>query len=187
MSDPSSDDGGRRLYNPYKELNRNFNAKTLNLYSLPTSPEFLFQEESLRRRRSWGENLTFYTGTSYLAGASIGAAYGLTSALRSFERSDTLKLKVNRVLNSSGHAGRKWGNRVGIIGLMYAGAESAIDAVRDADGEDLWSSVGAGLATGVLYRAARGVRSAAVAGAVGGTVAALMTGGKRVLRQYAGV
>lgn len=55
-------------------------------------------------------------------------------------------------------------------------------AVRDED--DLWSSVGAGLATGAIYRAARGVRSAAVAGAVGGLAAAAAVAGKQALKRY---
>jgi import inner membrane translocase subunit TIM23 len=64
-----------------------------------------------------------------------------------------------------GTPGRAWGNRIGIIGLIYAGMESGIVALRDTD--DVWNSVAAGLGTGAVYRAARGVRSAAVAGAVG--------------------
>ncbi|KAJ0007050.1 hypothetical protein Pint_28987 [Pistacia integerrima] len=80
------------------------------------------------------------------------------------EPGDTLKLQVNRVLNSSGHSGRSWGNRVGVIGLIYAGMESGVVALTDRD--DVWSSVAAGLGTGAVCRAARGVRSAAVAGAL---------------------
>ncbi|TKY48290.1 Mitochondrial import inner membrane translocase subunit TIM23-1 [Spatholobus suberectus] len=50
-----------RLYNPYKDLE----VPIRNLYQLPTSPEYLFVEEARRKRRSWGENLTFYTGCGY--------------------------------------------------------------------------------------------------------------------------
>ncbi|XP_030525638.1 mitochondrial import inner membrane translocase subunit TIM23-1-like [Rhodamnia argentea] len=167
-----------RLYNPYKELQ----VPIQNLYKLPTSPEFLFAEESLHQRRSWGENLTFYTGIGYLSGSIAGASYGLVPGVKAIEPSDTIKLKVNRLLNASGHSGRTWGNRLGVIGLMYAGLESAIVAVRDED--DLWSSVGAGLGTGAIYRAARGVRSAAVAGAVGGLAAAAAVAGKHAVKRY---
>ncbi|KAA0059418.1 mitochondrial import inner membrane translocase subunit TIM23-1 [Cucumis sativus] len=166
-----------RLYNPYKDLQvpyRNF--------QLPTSPEFLFDEEARRQRRSWGENLTFYTGCGYLAGAVGGASTGLVSGVKSFESGDTMKLRINRILNSSGHSGRLWGNRLGVIGLLYAGLESGIEAVRDTD--DVWNCVAAGLGTGALYRAARGVRSAAVAGAVGGVVVGLAVTGKQMLKRY---
>ncbi|MBA0724401.1 hypothetical protein Golax_021092, partial [Gossypium laxum] len=128
-----------RLYNPYQDLN--LQVPINNLYKLPTSPEFLFAEESLHQRRSWGENLTFYTGSAYLGGSVSGAAVGFFSALRNFEQGDTLKLKINRILNSSGHTGRSWGNRIG-------------------------------------------VRSAAVAGALGGLAAGTVVAGKQVLKRY---
>ncbi|KAK7349271.1 hypothetical protein VNO77_06513 [Canavalia gladiata] len=174
-SDPKNQ---TRLYNPYKDLE----VPIRNLYQLPTSPEFLFVEEARRKRRSWGENLTFYTGCGYLAGAVGGAGVGLVDGVRSFESGDTTKLRINRVLNSSGHSGRAWGNRIGIIGLLYAGIESGIEAARDTD--DIWNSVAAGLGTGALYRAARGVRSAAVAGAVGGVLVGVAVTAKQALKRY---
>jgi len=181
MSDfePKSDPKTRtRAYDPYKDLD----APIRNLYHLPTSPEFLFVEEARRKRRSWGENLTFYTGCGYLAGALGGAGAGLVGGVRAFESGDTAKLRINRVLNAAGHSGRVWGNRVGILGLLYAGIESGIEAARDVD--DVWNSVAAGLGTGALYRAARGVRSAAVAGAVGGAVVGVAVAGKQALKRY---
>ncbi|EAZ16702.1 hypothetical protein OsJ_32178 [Oryza sativa Japonica Group] len=69
---------GRRKYNPYHDLSTPYSYQTL--YDLPTSPEFLFQEESAAQRRSWGENLTYYTGVGYLSGAVAGAALGLRDA-----------------------------------------------------------------------------------------------------------
>lgn len=167
-----------RLYNPYKDLE----VPIRNLYQLPTSPEYLFVEEARRKHRSWGENLTFYTGCSYLAGAVGGAGVGLVEGVKSFESGDTAKLRINRILNSSGHAGRTWGNRLGVIGLLYAGIESGIVAARDTD--DVWNSVAAGLFTGALFRAARGVRSAAVAGAVGGVVVGVAVTAKQALKRY---
>ncbi|XP_011010152.1 PREDICTED: mitochondrial import inner membrane translocase subunit TIM23-1-like [Populus euphratica] len=180
-SDSKSDQpsAATRLYNPYQDLH----LPSQTLYHLPTSPEFLFTEESLRQRRSWGENLTFYTGSAYLTASLAGGGSGFFSALRSFEPTDTLKLKVNRILNSSGHSGRIWGNRVGIGGFIYAMMESGIVAVTDRD--DVWSSVAAGLGTGAVCRAARGVRSAAVAGALGGLAAGAVVAGKQALKRYA--
>ncbi|KAL2337920.1 hypothetical protein Fmac_012366 [Flemingia macrophylla] len=177
MSDPEPNTR-TRTYNPYKDLD----VPIKTLYHRPTSPEFLFVEEAGRKRRSWGENLTFYTGCGYFAGALGGAVAGLADAVRAFESGDTAKIRINRLLNASGHSGRAWGNRVGILGLMYAGMESGIEAVRDAD--DVWNSVAAGLATGALYRAARGVRSAAVAGAVGGVLVGVAVAGKQALKRY---
>ncbi|XP_020594158.1 mitochondrial import inner membrane translocase subunit TIM23-1-like, partial [Phalaenopsis equestris] len=70
---------GRRIYDPYKDLQIPYRA----IYDIPTSPEFLFQEESVAQRRSWGENLTYYTGIGYLGGAVGGASIGLYKGLRS--------------------------------------------------------------------------------------------------------
>ncbi|WJZ94342.1 hypothetical protein VitviT2T_013214 [Vitis vinifera] len=173
-----NDNDNRRLYNPYQDLQ----IPIQNIYKLPTSPEFLFQEESVAQRRSWGENLTYYTGIGYLSGALSGAAKGLVDGVKASEPGDTVKLRINRILNASGHAGRKFGNRAGVIGLMYAGLESGIVAVRDTD--DVVNSVVAGLGTGALYRAAAGVRSAAVAGAIGGVVVGAAVTAKQVLKRY---
>ncbi|KAL1224098.1 Mitochondrial import inner membrane translocase subunit TIM23-1 [Cardamine amara subsp. amara] len=170
-----------RLYHPYQNYQVPINAQ--HLYKLPTSPEFLFSEESLKQRRSWGENLTFYTGTGYLGGSVAGASAGIISGIKSFEFGDTTKLKINRILNSSGLAGRTWGNRIGVVGLIYAGIESGVAAVTDKD--DVWTSVVAGLGTGAVFRAARGVRSAAVAGALGGIAAGAVVAGKQVFKRYA--
>ncbi|KAF5745531.1 mitochondrial import inner membrane translocase subunit TIM23-2-like [Tripterygium wilfordii] len=175
-SDPHSQH--TRLYNPYQDLS----VPVQTLYQLPTSPEFLFSEESLHQRRSWGENLTFYTGTAYLAGSVAGGVTGFFSAIRSFEPGDTPKLKLNRILNSSGQSGRSWGNQIGVVGLIYAGIESSVVAATDRD--DMWTSVAAGLGTGALCRAARGVRSAAVAGAFGAVAAGAAVAAKQGFKRY---
>ncbi|CAL0322089.1 unnamed protein product [Lupinus luteus] len=177
-SNSNNNNNQTRLYNPYKDLE----VPIRNLYQLPTSPEHLFVEEARRKHRSWGENVTFYTGCGYFAGAVGGAGVGLVEAVKAFESGDTAKLRINRVLNTSGHSGRVWGNRLGVIGLLYAGIESGIAAARDTD--DVWNSMGAGLGTGALYRAARGVRSAAVAGAVGGVVVGVAVTAKQALKRY---
>lgn len=176
--DESNNREGVRLYNPYQDLK----VPIQTLYKLPTSPEFLFQEESRVQRRSWGENLTYYTGIGYLAGATAGATRGFVGGVKAYETGDSLKLKINRILNASGHNGRQLGNRAGVIGLMYAGLESGMVAVRDTD--DVINSVVAGLGTGALYKAAAGPRSAAVAGAIGGVLVGLAVTGKQALKRY---
>ncbi|XP_050220921.1 mitochondrial import inner membrane translocase subunit TIM23-2 [Mercurialis annua] len=166
-------------YHPYQDL---YNVPAQNLYKLPTSPEFLFHEEAARQRRSWSENLQYYTGTGYLSGAIIGAGKGTIDGIKSAEPGDTTKLRVNRVLNSGGHMGRKFGNNLGVLGLMFAGIESVLIHYRDTD--DLINPALAGLGTGAVYRAARGPRSAAIAGAVGGIAAAAAVASKQVLKRY---
>lgn len=177
-SDDRPDAQGRRLYNPYQDLNIPYRQ----LYDLPTSPEFLFHEEALAQRRSWGENLTYYTGMGYLGGAVAGAALGLRDAARAAEPGEPAKIRANRVLNSCGSSGRRLGNTLGVIGLMYAGIESAMVAARDTD--DWVNSVAAGLGTGALFRAANGPRSAVVAGAVGGVLAGSAAAARQLGKRY---
>ncbi|KAJ0964259.1 hypothetical protein J5N97_029381 [Dioscorea zingiberensis] len=177
-SDRGQEQSGRRLYNPYQDLQIPYKT----IYDLPTSPEFLFQEESIAQRRSWGENLTYYTGIGYLSGAVAGGALGLREAIRAAEPGDTMKLRVNRILNSSGQSGRRIGNRLGVLGLLYAGMESGLVAVRETD--DWMNSVAAGLGTGALFKAASGPRSAAVAGAIGGLMVGAAVAGKQVVKRY---
>ncbi|ERN12976.1 hypothetical protein AMTRI_Chr11g151480 [Amborella trichopoda] len=176
-----SSDGKYRLYDPYKELQPTA-SNAYNIYKLPTSPEFLFSEEAVINRRSWGENLQYYTGCGYAGGAITGGAKGLIQGLTASEHGDTMKLRVSRVLNASGHTGRRYGNTLGVIGLLYAGLESSITAYRDTD--DIANSIVAGLGTGVLYKMASGPRSAALAGAIGGLAVGAMMAGKQALKRY---
>lgn len=61
-----------RLYNPYEGLSTAVDPRILrSVYKLPSQPEFLFSEEATVHKRSWSENLTYYTGSGYLAGACL--------------------------------------------------------------------------------------------------------------------
>ncbi|KAF8397148.1 hypothetical protein HHK36_016055 [Tetracentron sinense] len=173
-----SSDRKTRLYHPYQDLH----VPIQNLYNLPTSPEYLFHEEAAVQRRSWGENLQYFTGFGYLTGAIFGASKGSLEGLKAAESGDTLKLRINRVLNSGGQTGRKFGNSLGVVGLIFAGLESGIIHLRGTD--DLLNSVVAGLGTGALYKAASGPRSAAVAGAIGGLAAGVAVAGKQAIKRY---
>ncbi|GAB4835989.1 hypothetical protein Ancab_000908 [Ancistrocladus abbreviatus] len=179
MADSSNADQKYRQYHPYQDM---YNLPIQNLYNLPTSPEYLFHEESARQRRSWSENLQYYTGSGYLSGSIVGGIKGSVEGLRAAEVGDPLKIRINRVLNAGGHTGRRFGNSLGVVGMMFAGIESWLIHVRDSD--DLLNSVGAGLGTGALYRAASGPRSAVIAGAFGGLAAGLAVAGKQAVKRY---
>uniref|UniRef100_A0A0E0CPP5 Mitochondrial import inner membrane translocase subunit TIM23 n=1 Tax=Oryza meridionalis TaxID=40149 RepID=A0A0E0CPP5_9ORYZ len=154
------------------------------LYDLPTSPECLFEEEKFRQTRTWGENLTFYTGVSYLAGATSGALVGLRRAAAEAERGESAKLRINRALNQSGSVGRAFGNRFGIVAMLFAGTESFVRDQRD--GADDWvNTVAAGANAGALYRIASGPRSMIVAGILGGVLSGAAVAGKPMLQRFA--
>ncbi|GAB2287414.1 hypothetical protein Dimus_021791 [Dionaea muscipula] len=178
MADSSNPNQKYRQYNPYQDLN----VPIRNLYNLPTSPEYLFNEEAAVQRRSWSENLQYYTGSGYLSGAIVGGIKGSVEGIRAAEPGDSTKIRINRVLNAGGHTGRRFGNSVGVVGMIFAGLESVLIHYRDSD--DLLNSVAAGLGTGALYRAASGPRSAAIAGAIGGLAAGLAVAGKQAVKRY---
>lgn len=102
--------------------------------------------------------------------------------VKAAEPGDTLKLRVNRILNSGGQTGRRFGNSLGVVGLIFAGLESGMVYMRGND--DILNSVVAGLGTGALYRAAAGPRSAAIAGAIGGLAAGAAVAGKQAIKRY---
>ncbi|CAI0384124.1 unnamed protein product [Linum tenue] len=176
------DDSGDQRFQKYHPYQNFYSVPSQSLYNLPTSPEFLFQEEAARQRRTWSENLTYYTGAGYLGGAIAGGAKGTLDGIRAAEAGESMKLRLNRVLNSGGQSGRRLGNTMGVLGLMFTGIESGLIALRDVD--DLANTVVAGLGTGAIYRAARGPRSAAIAGAIGGVAAVAAVAGKHVVKRY---
>ena len=90
-----------RLYNPYEGLHASLDPKILGSIRLPNAPEHLFSEEATRHKRSWGENLSYYTGLGYLGGTLSGGLYGGIEGARAKAPQaslDTSKLRLNRLV-----------------------------------------------------------------------------------------
>jgi import inner membrane translocase subunit TIM23 len=155
------------------------------LYDLPTSPEYLFEEEALQNGLTWGEHLTLCTGVGYLTGVTVGAVEGLRRAAVEAERGESFKLRVSRALNNCGSVGRAGGNRLGVIAMFFSGTRSAVSHFRS--GADDWiNTAAAGVSAGALYRMPGGPRAAMVGGIIGGImVGAGIVAGKPLLEKYA--
>lgn len=156
-------------------------------FRLPKEPEFLFSEESTVHRRSWSENLTYYTGTGYLAGAILGGGVGSYQAITSPITLATAtgmpsqRLRLNQLLNTTGKLGRTAGNALGVVGLMFASSESFLRHLNDGMVPDEVPTLGAGALTGAVYRSVRGPRQAAAAAAVGVFAASALLGARRFI------
>lgn len=170
-----------RLYDPYEGIAQAVGGKKA-VYQLPEGPEFVFAEEAAVRRRGWGENLQFYTGMGYVGGGSTGFAVGGYQYLRQpLDPSLTsVKLKANRLLNTSGALGKSFGNAAGVLGLYFACFEHLWAEYSDKRIPEAANTMAAGFCTAALYRLPRGPRLAGVAGVVG----AVAAGGLAVARQF---
>lgn len=147
----------------------------------------MFSEEATVHQRSWSENLTYYTGTCYLAGALAGGGAGAARALAAPVElaggggAASQRLRLNQLLNTSGKMGRTSGNALGTLGLMFASFESFLRYVNDRAVPDEVGSLAAGAATGALFRSVRGPRQAAAAAAVGTVGAAGLLAARRFI------
>eukprot|EP00887_Chlorella_sp_A99_P007343 scaffold2.g7343.t1 len=177
-----------RLYNPYDGLGAALDRRAHRgpaAFRVSQQPEFLFSEEALVHRRSWSENLTYYTGAGYLGGAVLGGVRGAGQALSApvaiagVESSQ--RLRLNQLLNTSGKLGRSAGNSLGVLGLLFASFESFIGYLADGQTPGELNTLAAGAATGALYRSVRGPRQAVAAAAVGAMAAGALLAGRRLI------
>eukprot|EP01025_Chloroclados_australasicus_P002927 TRINITY_DN1066_c0_g1_i1.p2 TRINITY_DN1066_c0_g1~~TRINITY_DN1066_c0_g1_i1.p2 ORF type:complete len:217 (+),score=26.26 TRINITY_DN1066_c0_g1_i1:149-799(+) len=181
---PSDDDQSfqpSRVYNPYEGLSAALDNRLRKDFTLPDAPEFIFTEEAVAKRRSWSENLTYYTGVGYLGGALIGGILGFMWNFQHKPQAggDSLRFMVNRFLNTTGRTGRAAGNAFGVLGLFFSGFESFILYMNDGRIPDELGTVAAGFCTGALYRSTRGLKASAITGGVGAIVALALLGGRQ--------
>ena len=121
--------------------------------------------------RGWSDDLCYGTGVTYLAGLTMGGAWGLAEGLNKLPSSAPPKLRLNSALNSITRRGPFLGNSAGVIAMVYNGFNSLIGHYRGQ--HDALNSVTAGALSGMLFKSTKGVRpmlisGGLVAGAAGG-------------------
>lgn len=119
---------------------------------------------SLAPSRGWSDDLCYGTGTTYLAGLTLGGAFGMAEGLKKSASAPNMKVRLNTTLNSITRRGPGVGNSVGIIAMIYNGTTAMIDASR---GEhDVFNSLAGGAVAGALFKSTAGPRAALVSAGV---------------------
>ncbi len=75
------------------------------------------------------------------------------------------------------------GNSLGVLGLFFASFESLLGHLADGQVPDEAVTVGAGAATGALFRSVRGPRQALVAGALGSVGGGLLVAARTYINR----
>lgn len=166
-----------KLYDPYDGISQAIGGKKA-VFRLPQGPEFVFAEEAAVHRRSWGENLQYYTGLGYLGGGTAGMLAGAVMVAKQRHElpAGSTKLLANRLLNQSGHLGRKLGNGAGVLGLYFSCLESFFHVKNEGMLPDTLVTALAGFTAAAIFRSPRGPKAAAIAGGVGSLAAAGLAG-----------
>ncbi|KAH8550474.1 Tim17/Tim22/Tim23/Pmp24 family-domain-containing protein [Umbelopsis sp. PMI_123] len=167
-----------------------FNTSRLQPMAAQGGVDFLQLEEStgggvssggaaLTPSRGWTDDLCYGTGTTYLAGLTLGGAVGLAEGVRKGTGSPNMKIRLNTTLNSITRRGPGLGNSVGVIAMLYNGTNAMIGAVR---GEhDAINSVAAGAISGAIFKSTAGVRPMGLAAGACAALAGVWSLGKEYI------
>ncbi|KAH8690203.1 Tim17/Tim22/Tim23/Pmp24 family-domain-containing protein [Talaromyces proteolyticus] len=114
--------------------------------------------------RGWSDDLCYGTGTTYLAGLTIGGAWGLAEGLTRTPVTASPKLRLNGVLNSITRRGPFLGNSAGVLAMVYNGVNSMVGYTRGK--HDAANSIVAGALSGMLFKSTRGTRPMLISGGI---------------------
>ncbi|KAI8342989.1 Tim17/Tim22/Tim23/Pmp24 family-domain-containing protein [Chlamydoabsidia padenii] len=125
---------------------------------------------TLTPSRGWTDDLCYGTGTAYLAGLTLGGAYGLAEGLKKSNATSTnMKVRLNTTLNTITRRGPGLGNSVGVIAMMYNGTTALIDASRGS--HDIFNSIAGGAISGAIFKSTAGPRVMAMSSGLCAAVA----------------
>lgn len=128
--------------------------------------------QSVLPSRGFTDDLCYGTGVTYLAGISIGGAWGLQEGLRR-SAGQAPKLRLNSVLNAVTRRGPYLGNSAGVVAITYNIFNSLIGSLRGK--HDAANSVAAGGLSGMMFKSTRGLRPMLISGGLVASVAGVWT------------
>lgn len=141
------------------------NQDTLDYISLEDSAlDQLPGDRSVLPSRGWSDDLCYGTGTTYLAGLTIGGAWGLAEGLRKTPVTAPPKIRLNGVLNSITRRGPFLGNSAGVVAMVYNGFNSGLGYARGK--HDAANSIVAGALSGMVFKSTRGLKPMMISGGI---------------------
>jgi import inner membrane translocase subunit TIM23 len=145
------------------------NKDTLDYLTLEDSAlSDLPGSQSALPSRGFTDDLCYGTGTTYLAGLTVGGAWGLQEGLRK-SVGESPKLRLNSVLNSVTRRGPFLGNSAGVVAICYNCINSYLGYLRGKN--DAANTIVAGALSGMLFKSTRGLRPMMVSGGIVASVA----------------
>ncbi|KAH6624824.1 Tim17/Tim22/Tim23/Pmp24 family-domain-containing protein [Chaetomium sp. MPI-SDFR-AT-0129] len=145
------------------------NKDTLDYLSLEDSAlSSLPGSQSALPSRGFTDDLCYGTGTTYLAGLTVGGAWGLQEGLRK-SAGESPKLQLNSVLNSVTRRGPFLGNSAGVVAICYNCFNSGIGYLRGKN--DAANTILAGALSGMVFKSTRGLRPMVISGGIVASVA----------------
>mmetsp|Transcript_6604 Transcript_6604/g.11893 ORF Transcript_6604/g.11893 Transcript_6604/m.11893 type:complete len:191 (+) Transcript_6604:46-618(+) len=170
MSDPYSSEDSRPppLPNNY-DIDLGGLAPVFGVQGSKPEPDYLNYNAG---GRGLTEKMFCNAGIAYLAGTFLGGGYGLIEGAR-LASGKRFRLKVNSILNFGSKRGSRFGNALGVLGLMYTVCEHLYDSaeISETTSLDWLPPVAAGLTTGMLYKSTTGPKTAVLAGVIGAGLA----------------
>ncbi|GAA5829970.1 hypothetical protein JCM3766R1_006720 [Sporobolomyces carnicolor] len=99
--------------------------------------------------------------TAFAKQAAEGAVGGANATAAQTAAKVSARLRWNNILNQVTRRGTSMGNSAGVLALIYNGINSSIDVYRGGF-HDVYGSMGAAAATGLIWRSTAGIKSMAI-------------------------
>ncbi|CAB3249645.1 unnamed protein product [Arctia plantaginis] len=138
-------------------------------------PEFLYPDDSHMASTARRSNVALpIIGMSFMTGSGLGGMTGLYKGLRATTLAgQTGKVRRTQIINYVMKQGTNTGCTLGIIASFYSCIALGVTWLRDK--EDTGNTFIAAATTGIIYKSTAGLRSMALGGAVGLTLAGVYT------------